>query len=77
MKTYDLRNAGTGCIDNPALALLDVFAKGEDKIQVIVKKPDIPEDVLREVAKTAGYRVVSTREDGEDLVVVLERIKQC
>ncbi len=74
MKIYDLRNAGDGCISNPALELLDVFAKGESPVQVIVKKEDIPLDVLRGVAKTFGYRVASHREEGDDVVAVLERI---
>ncbi len=74
MKTYDLRNAGEGCINNPALALLDVFAKGESPVQVIVKKEDIPLDVLRDVAKTCGYKIASHREEGGDVVAILERI---
>ena len=74
MKTYDIRNAGDGCINNPALALLDVFAKGESPVQVIVKKEDIPLDVMRDVAKTCGYEVKSSREEEDLLVVVLERI---
>lgn len=73
MKTYDLRNAGEGCIDNPALALLDVFAKGDRELQVIVKAEDIPLEVLRDVARSCGYEVKSSREEDGLLVAVLVR----
>jgi|GEM_PF-6966064 len=73
MKTYDLRNAGEGCIDNPALALLDVFAKREGEIQVIVKARDIPEDVLRSAAESCGYTLERAKEEGDILVAVLRR----
>ncbi len=74
MRTYDLRNAGDGCINNPALALLDVFAKGESPVQVIVKKDDIPLKILKDVARTCGYTVKSSREENGLLVAVLERV---
>jgi len=74
MKTYDLRNAGGNCINNPAIALVDVLAKREEEVKIIVKKSDIPAKIIEEVAKAAGYAVVNIEEDEKDVTAVLKMV---
>ncbi len=70
---YDLRGAGDSCVDNPALALLDVLAKGEERVEIIVDPQDLPLKVVESVAASCGYRVAGTREEGGALIISLEK----
>ena len=70
---YDLRGAGDSCVDNPALALLDVLSRGEERVEIIVDPKDLPLKVVESVAASCGYRVREAREEGDALIVALER----
>lgn len=74
MKTYDLRDAGEGCINNPAIALLDVLSRREKEVRIIAKKSDLPPEIVREVAKVSGYSVESVEEKEGEITVVLRLV---
>lgn len=73
MKTYDLRKVENNCLNNPAVALVDILARGEEEVKILVKKSDIPLKVLEEVARVSKYEITSVDEGGQDITVVLKR----
>ena len=76
MKTYDLRKVENNCLNNPAVALVDILARGEEEVKILVKKSDIPLKVIEEVAKISKYEITNVEEGEKELTVVLKRCEE-